>query len=183
MGMHTLYLLATASSEGSDDLLSKLGIDGWTLLFQIIAFLILVFALSKWVYPIFIGIIDKREADIAASAKAATDARKAADDASAEVAELLSEARREASEIVATAKVEANAAITAAEAKAKAKSESIVAAARDDIEKEVTDARKTLHNDVIDLVTAATEKVVGVAVAKKDIDQKLIAQAVKEGAK
>ncbi len=183
MGMTNVYLLATAATEGSDDLLSKLGIDGWTLLFQTIAFLILVFVLGKWVYPVFVGIIDKREADIAASAKAADEAKKAADSASEEVASLLAEARQQASEIVATAKTEANAAVAAAEDKAKAKSAAIIAAARDDIDKEIADVRKTLHNDVIDLVTAATEVVVGDVVAKKDIDTALIKKAVQGAAK
>ena len=183
MGMTNIYLLASAASDDSGDLLSKLGIDGWTLLFQVIAFLILVFVLGKWVYPVFVGIIDKREADIAASAKAADEAKKAADTASAEIADLLADARREAGEIVATAKTEANAMITAAEAKAKAKSESIVAAARDDIDKEVASARKALHNDMIDLVATATEKVVGSAIAKKNVDEALITSAIREGSK
>ena len=181
MGMTNVYLLATAAPDASGDLLGMLGIDLPTLIFQIIAFLILVFVLGKWVYPIFVGIIDKREAEIAASSKAANEAKQAADNASAEVAELLSTARREASEIVAAAKTEATAAVTAAEAKAKAKSEAIVAAAKSDIEKEVTSARRSLHNDMIDLVTTATQNVVGTAIATKNIDQALITRAIKKG--
>lgn len=181
--MNNVYILATAQADTSDDLLSVLGVDVPTLIFQVIAFLILVFVLGKWVYPVFVGIIDKREADIAASAKAANEAQKAADSASKEVAELLADARREAGEIVTTAKTEANAVVAAAESKAKAKAESIVEAARGDIEKEVADARKVLHNDMIDLVTMATEKVVGSAVAKKDVDASLIKRAIQEGGK
>lgn len=179
MGLTTLQLLAATDAAHSDGLLGMLGIDGWTLLFQVIAFLILVFVLGKWVYPIFIGIIDKREADIAASAKAADEAKKAADQTGKEVAELLAEARREAGEIVATAKTEATAMVTAAETKAKKKSEALVAAAKDDIAKEIASARIVLHNEMVDLVTLATEKVTGSAISK-DVDATLIKQAAKE---
>jgi F-type H+-transporting ATPase subunit b len=175
--MNNVYLLATASD--SNGLLGMLGIDMPTLIFQVIAFLILVFVLGKWVFPIFVAIIDKREADIAASAKAADEAKKAADNATSEVADLLAEARREAGEIVATAKTEASSMVAAAESKAKTKADAIVAAARDDIDKEVASARQQLHNDMVDLVEIATEKVVGSHV-NKDIDAKLIASAVKE---
>ena len=183
MGMNNVYLLATTEPDASGDLLSMLGIDVPTLIFQIIAFLILVVVLGKWVYPVFVGIIDKREADIAASTKAADEAKKAVDAANDEVAELLADARREAGEIVATAKTEASAAIASAESKAKAKAESIVAAAHDDIEKEIAGARKALHNDMVDFVTVATEKVVGEAIAKNNVDASLVERAVQEGAK
>lgn len=183
MNINPLQIIAAAQSEESADLLGMLGIDVQTLIFQMIAFLILVFVLGKWVYPVFVGIIDKREADIAASAKAADEAKKVADTANTEIAEMLQEARREAGEIVATAKTEAGAMVAAAESKAKAKSESIVAAAREDIEKEISDVRKSLHNEMVDLVTLATEKVVGQAAAKDVVDQKLIKQAVQGGSK
>lgn len=177
--MTNIYLLASTDTGAAGDLFDMLGIDVATLIFQIIAFLILVVVLGKWVYPIFVGIIDKREADIAASAKAADDAKKAADAAGSEVADMLAEARVEAADIVAAAKTESTVMIDTAEKKAKKKAESIVSAARDDISNEIAGARKELYNEMIDLVTHATEKVVGSEVTRK-VDASLISNAVKE---
>ena len=50
---------ATSEPAASTDILTGLGINWQLLLFQIIAFGILVFILSKWVFPIFFKIIDK----------------------------------------------------------------------------------------------------------------------------
>lgn len=176
-----LHLFASAPTGESADLLGMLGIDVKTLIFQIIAFLILVVVLGKWVYPVFVSIIDKREADIAASSKAAEEAKKAADHAEGEVAALLAEAKREAADIVTTAKTEATAMVDAAEKKAKKRSEALVAAARDDIENDMKAARDQLHNEMVDLVTAATEKVVGRAVSA-GVDESMIAGSIKEAA-
>lgn len=174
------FATTAADTEGTSDILSGLGIDGMMLLMQAIAFLLLVWALKRFVYPIFLKVIDERQAKIEESTKAADEAKKAADNASTEVAELLAEARKEAADIVATAKTEATSMIDAAEAKSKTKAEAILSSARDDINKEVAAARDALHNDMIDLVAQATEKVVGAHISA-DIDAKLIKQSVKEG--
>lgn len=159
--MDTLILLAATETEASKDLLSMLGVDLPTLIFQGIAFLILVIVLGKWVYPVFIGIIDKREADIAASVKAADEAKQKAEDAESEVAEILKKARSEASEIVVAAKDEASLLVETAEAKAKAKAETIVQVAQADIEKDIVRAREALKDETVRLVAQATEKVIG----------------------
>lgn len=176
MSIVTQFAATEAAEQGG--ILGALGIDGWTLLFQAIAFLLLVFALSKWVYPVLIGVVDKRQADIEAGAKAADEAKQAANNTEKEVAKLLRQARAEAADIVTTAKEEASALIDVAESRAKAKSDAIVAAAEEQLEKEVIAAKKALHNEMIDLVTLATEKVVGSALSG-DIDKASIAAALK----
>ena len=171
-------MAATATAE-SGNLLDQLGIDWMTLVFQIVAFLILVFVLAKWVYPVFVGIIDKREAEIKASAQAADEAKAAAQNAEQETARLIREARSEASAIVATAKNEAAAAVEAAEAKAKQRAETIVANAEAEVGKQVEKAKRELHNETVQLVALATEKVFGKTVDAK-LDDALIAEALKE---
>lgn len=182
MNSTVLHILAATPTEESGSLLDLLGIDTTTLVFQMVAFLILVLVLGKWVYPVFVGIIDKREADIEASARAADEAKQAANNAEAEVAALLQDARQEAATIVSTAKTEASALVDAAESKAKKKSEALVAAARGDIDNEIKAARDQIHNEMVDLVTLATEKVVGGALSDK-IDDKMVSSALKEAAK
>ena len=165
----------------SGDIFSSLGIDGQMLLFQGLAFLILVFVLSKYVFPVLIKSVDDRQEAINAGAKAAAAAEEKAAEAQEEVARLLKEARSEAKDIVTTAKDEATAMIADSEDKAKKRAEKIVVDAHDQLEKDVIAARKALHNDTIELVALATEKVVGKAV-NEDVDKMIIAEAVKENA-
>ncbi len=175
-----LTVMASAASEPKEgDIMSALGID-WTLLaIQLVAFLVLVWILSKYVYPVFVRIIDERQEKIEASVKAAQAAEEKAESAQEDVAALLKEARKEAKDIVATAKEEATAMVATSSDKAKARAEKIVADAHDQIEKDIIAARKTLHNDTIELVAMATEKIVGTVVTDK-VDEKVIASALKE---
>lgn len=169
-----------ASAETSDSgIMGAFGIDMPTLIFQAIAFLLLVFALGKWVFPVFMSAVDRREMRISESLKAADEARQAADTAGEDVAKLLKEARREASEIVGTAKQEAAAMTQDAEAKARAKAEAIAAASLEELDKEVLAAKKMLRKEALDLVAAATEKVVGKSVSDA-VDANLIKQSLEE---
>ncbi len=171
------YFASTATTESGP--IAALGIDGTLLAFQVVAFCILMFALGKWVYPVFIGIIDKRQAMIEESTRAAVDAEKNAEKTQSEIAALLTEARTEAREIVTTAKEEAAAMVSDAETKSKTQADHIVANAHESIAKEVLAAKKMLHNETIDLVAAATEKVIGKTIDAK-LDAKVIKAAVEE---
>ena len=173
-----LTMLASAST-GDEGLMDVLGIDWMLLGLQMAAFLVLVWILGKFVYPIFLRIVDERQAKIEASVKAAEEAEQKATAANDEVANLLKQARKEAREIVATAKDEATAMVEQSDAKAKARAEKIVADAQDNIDKQVLAARKSLQEDTLELVALATEKVVGDA-ASKSVDDAVISAAIKE---
>ncbi len=172
----TTFASTDAASGG---IFTALGIDWKTLILQIVAFLILVWLLGKFVYPWLMKSVDERQDAIEAGAKAAEAAQKKAAKAEADVAKLLSEARAEAGDIVSTAKKEAAAAVEAAESKAKLHADAIVSSAHEQIEKDVLAAKKTLRDETIDLVAEATEKVIGHVVTAK-VDEKLITEAVKE---
>ena len=168
---------ATSESGASSDILTGLGIDWRLFVFQVIAFAILVFILSKWIFPVFFMIIDKRQEQIDASNRAAVEASKHAETAQAEIAKLLKQARVEAKDIVTTAKEEAGAMVQNAETKGKAQAEHIVAAAHEELAKEVVAAKKALHNETIELVAQATKKVVGETVDAA-VDSKVIKSAL-----
>lgn len=176
--MDTLTQFASTEAAGGD-IFSTLGIDWRLLILQIIAFIILVWILGKFVYPWLMKSVDERQAKIEESVKAAQDAEAKAESAQEDIAAMLKEARKEAKEIVATAKDEALAMVEASEGKAKSRAEKIVADAHDQLQKDVIAARKALHNDTIELVALATEKVVGKTV-NDSVDKKIIAAAVKE---
>ncbi len=170
---------ASAQTEEKADILTSLGID-WTLLgLQLVAFLILVWLLGKFVYPVFLKIVDERQAKVEEGVKAAENAEKKAGEAQAKIEESLKTARSEAADIVSTAKAEATRMIEKAETDAKKRSDRIVAEAHESLEKDVIAARKALHNETLNLVAQATEKVVGKTVSSK-VDESLISAAVKE---
>lgn len=168
-----------AEHEASGDIFSALGIDWRLLILQIVAFLILVVLLGKFVYPWLMKSVDERQANIEAAAKAAAKAQEAVEKNKEEVASLLDEARKEAADIVSTAKLEAAELVSASEEKARTSAEQIVAAAHDQIEKDVEQVKKELYNETLELVAMATEKVIGTKLTEK-ADSDLIAKAVKE---
>ena len=175
--MNILTQLAT-TEPASGGVLGALGIDPAMLLFQAIAFLILVWVLGKYVYPTLIKVVDDRQAKIEASTAAATEAEKKAVQAQDDVEKLMKQARKEAAEIVTTAKEEAAAALEKAETKSKLRAEQIVADAHAQIDKDIIAAKKALHNETLELVTLATEKVIGKTVNAK-VDEVVVSAAVK----
>jgi F-type H+-transporting ATPase subunit b len=182
--VNPLYQFAASSHEASEaggDIFSSLGINGQMLLFQAVAFVILVVLMAKYVFPVLMKAVDDRQEKIDAGQKAAAEAEKKAAEAEERIAELMKEARAEAKDIVTTAKDEAVAMVADGEKKAKARAEKIVADAHDQLEKDVIAARKALHNDTIELVAMATEKVVNKAFSQ-DVDKKVIANSLKEEA-
>lgn len=175
----TQFASEAKSAEENSDLLASLGID-WTLLIvQLVAFLILVWLLGKYVYPVLIKTLDAREAKINEAGKAAEAAEKKAEAAESKIEDTLKQARTEAADIVATAKNEATQMIEKAEANAKSRSERIVAEAHEDIAKDVLAARKTLEKDVISLVKQAASLAVS-GIADSKLDDALIKKSVEE---
>ena len=168
-----------ATESESGDILSALGIDVKLLIMQLVAFLLLVWALNKWVFPIFFNIVDKRQAMIDEGNRAAVEASKHAEAAQAATEKLLKKAREEAKDIVATAREESVSMLESAEIKSREQAEYIVADARNQLSKDVIAAKKALHNETIDLVMAATGKVLGAGVDAR-IDKAVVAEALKE---
>lgn len=174
---------SSASGEHAEktDILTGLGIDFTLLALQGVAFLILVWILGKFVYPVFLRIIDERQAKIDDSVKAAQEAEKKAEAAETAVEDALKLARKEAAGIVATAKTEATQMVEKAEKSAKTKAERIVAEAHEDIQKEVANAKKSLEKDTLKLVKEAASLATA-SVADSKFDAALIKKSV-EGAK
>lgn len=179
--MNFLQQFAAETTDASGDLFGALGIDWRLLILQIVAFIILVGLLGKFVYPYLMKSVDNRQADIEAAAKAAKDAQGAAEETQQETARLMAEARQQAAEIVSTAKLEATELSTATEEKARSTAEQIVADAHQQIGKDIEAAKKALHNETLELVALATGKVTGTALDAK-VNDALIKESLK-GAK
>ncbi|MFZ1250600.1 MAG: F0F1 ATP synthase subunit B [Candidatus Microsaccharimonas sp.] len=169
------------TAETNDDIFTALGIDWKLLILQIVAFLILVWLLGKFVYPLLMKSVDERQKNIEQAAAAAKKAQESAAESEAETAQLLSQARKEADEIISTAKVQAAETLAASEEKAKNTAEQIVADAHDQVQKDIEAAKRELHNETLQLVALTTEKLIGKKLDKKT-DEVLIAELLK-GAK
>ncbi len=156
-----LTSFAETASTQKADLFTALGINWKLLILQAVAFLILVLLLGKYVYPIIIASIDKRQEQLDAGAKASEAAQKQASEAEQRIAAQLKQARVEADAIVATAHKEAGDMVAAAEARAASKAEHIVAEAKAGIESDIVAARTALRQETKQLVADATEKIIG----------------------
>lgn len=183
--MHILSNLYFAAAEGhaeeaaSGGLLGTLGIDVRLLVLQTVAFLILLWALKKWVYPILIKAIDDRQAAMEAGIKASEEAKKSAEDAEKKVAKELDAARKQADEILAATHKEAAGIVADAEEKAARRAENIVAEAKADMNNQLQAAREDLKSETRKLVATATEQILGEKIdASKDA--KLVDSAIKK---
>lgn len=180
MTLPRIYL-ATSEPAAADSgsVFDALGVDWKILVFQLVAFSLLVWLLSKFVFPTLMRAVDERQKAIEQSTEAALHAEKHAAEAQARVEQLLADAKREAADIVATAKAESASVLEKAEQKSRVQAERMVAEARESIDKEVLAAKRALHNETVELVALATEKVVGKTV-DSTVDKKIISQSLKE---
>lgn len=182
MIQNVTYFAATAAHETeSGNLFTALGINWQMLIFQILAFIVLVVLLGKFVFPVLMKAVDDRQAKIEESVKAAAEAEKKAEAAETAVEDVLKQARKEAADIVTTAKSEAVGMVEKAEKSAKTKAERIVAEAHEDIQKEVANAKKSLEKDTLRLVKEAASLATA-SVADAKLDTALVRKSV-EGAK
>jgi F-type H+-transporting ATPase subunit b len=175
----TFFQTFAETAETKSDIFTALGIDWRLLILQIVAFVILVWLLGKFVYPLLMRSVDQRQADIEAAAKAAKEAQANANETQEETARLLEDARKQAADIVATAKLEATELTNSTTEKARATAEKIVADAHDQLQKDIDAAKRELHDETLQLVALTTEKVVGKVNTKKT-DEALIAELLKE---
>ncbi|RWZ79119.1 MAG: ATP synthase F0 subunit B [Candidatus Chaera renei] len=160
-------------------LLGALGIDWRLLLLQGAAFLLLVWFLGRFVYPVLIKAIDERQKSLESASAAAAAAEAQAARAEAAADKTLQEARRQAEDIIQTAHHEALAMQEAAEAKAKKRAEFIARQTGEQLEQTVLAARRHLLGEVRQLVAEATEKLVGQKM-NSTADRRLIEQALKQ---
>lgn len=167
--MTVLSNIVATESASSGNVLQTLGIDVKLLVFQTVGFIILVWLMSKYVFPALIKAIDERQKTIETGLKEAAEAHKALEAAESKADDVLVEARKQAEELLQRSHDEAADVLLGAETKAKERADQIVVAARTTLAIDVRKAREALRKDMVTLVAAATERVVGEKVdAKKD---------------
>lgn len=146
-----------------------------------LSFGIVLFLLSKFVWPLILGGLKEREEEIANALEAARQARKDIQNLQANNEELLKEARDEREELIREARKLKDDLIATAKAQAEVEAKQIVENAKAVIEQEKTAAISELKNQVADLSIEIAEKLLKAELSddkkQKDLMDKLIGEA------
>jgi F-type H+-transporting ATPase subunit b len=128
---------------------------------MLVAFIILWIILAKFGWPIFDGMLEKRESTIRNDLKNAEEARMESERILAEYKQQLAEAKAEASQIVANAKKAGEDVKADITAKAQVEADGMIEKARAAIEAEKKAAIADLQGSVADISVEVASKVIG----------------------
>jgi F-type H+-transporting ATPase subunit b len=163
------------ASSGSFLISPNVGIMIWTL----VVFVISLFILRKWVFPLIGEALDKRAKTIEGDIDAAAELRKDADKVLDEYRERLKEARTQAEGIEQRARETAK----SHEQEAREQAQQILADAAKKAERDIDAATKRalddIRREVADLTVLATEKVVRKTLNEAD-QRRLVEEALNE---
>jgi F-type H+-transporting ATPase subunit b len=163
------------ASSGSFLITPNVGIMIWTL----VVFVISLFILRKWVFPLIGEALDKRAKTIEGDIDAAAELRKDADKVLDEYRERLKEARVQAEEILQHARQTAE----SHEHEARDRGQELIAEAAKRAERDIDAATKRalddIRREVADLTIMATEKVVRKTLDDSD-QRRLVEEALSE---
>ena len=147
---------AFASEGGIDAILPKMN----EFIPMLVAFIILWIVLAKFGWPLFDGMLVKRETTIREALEKSEQARIESERVLAEYQDKLIEARQEAATIISEAKQQAEALRAATTAKAQEEAEKIIVKAREAMQAEKNAAIAELQASVADIACAAMTRVV-----------------------
>ena len=156
-------------------MLADLGINGWQLIIQLIAFIIFIALLWKFAVGPITNLLDERQDNIRESMEAAERMQAELKDTQARNEQVLQEARREAQDIVSTARTNGEQMIVKAREEAAAQADEYLERARGTLRQETEQARQQLRNDVADLAVMAAGRIV-----KKELDPSAQARLIED---
>ena len=138
-----------------------------TLIIQMLVFMIFVWVVMKFIWPIILGAMTEREKKIAAGLAAAEQGQKDLSEAKSRADDVVKEARARALTIESQAQTRANQIIDEARKAAGLEGEKALASAKAQIDLESNRARDALRGQVVSLAVAGAKRVL-----EKEIDQK-----------
>lgn len=150
-----------------------------TLIGQVIAMIVFVWFCMKFVWPLVLGVVEARQAEIASGLAAAEQGQSALANAKTEVDKLLSAAREQARGIVDQANSRATGIVEQAKADGEAERKRQLEAARAEIGVEMNRAREELRGQVAKIAVAGAEKVLAREIdanAHRDLLSRLAAE-------
>ncbi|HKW71492.1 MAG TPA: F0F1 ATP synthase subunit B [Candidatus Dormibacteraeota bacterium] len=160
------------------DVAGVVTIDG-TVIVELIAFLLMLAVLARYVYPEIVKVAEARQRAIAEQLKQAEEARADAEERLREAEARLSDARKSAQNVLDGAAKSAEQLRQELKQKADEEAKRTVENARRQIEVERDQAIRSVRTEVADLVVTATEKVIGETLDDGK-HRKLIERAIEE---
>ena len=151
----------------------------FTLVGQLLAFILFVWFCMKYVWPPMLKILEEREKEIADGLNAASEGRRELEEANARKEEILGEAKKEAADLVGQANQRANQLVEEAKTNAQEEAEKIKVSAQNDIEQSTKRAREELRSEVATLAVAGAEKILNSEIDEKK-NSELIDELTKE---
>jgi F-type H+-transporting ATPase subunit b len=161
MGETLALLPVRAALAAEESGLGALGINLPNLIWQIVAFLILLFVLSRFAYGPLLKIIDERRARAQEIIDRSDQMKKEALESEARTREILNNAQREAQTIIASATARQQQIVEDTAAKQRQAEEQEIAKARQQIAAERDQAIQQLRREFADLTILAATQVVG----------------------
>ncbi|CAA9570365.1 MAG: hypothetical protein AVDCRST_MAG19-2715 [uncultured Thermomicrobiales bacterium] len=155
--------------------MDELGINGWNLIAQLIAFMIFIWLLWRFALGPIVRVLDERRDRISESMAAAQRMQAELAATAARNEEVLAEARRDAQQIVLNAREAGDAAIARARASADAQAEEYLGRAQATLRQETAQARQVLRQEVADLAVTAAGRIV-----RRELDPAAQARLIEE---
>ncbi len=147
----------------------------FTLIGQLLAFILFVWFCMKYVWPPLLGVLEEREKEIADGLNAASEGRRELEEASLKKEEILKDAKKEAADLVNQANQRANQLVEDAKTTAQEEAERIKMSAQNDVEQSTKRAREELRSEVATLAVAGAEKILN-----SEIDEKKNSEILEE---
>lgn len=143
----------------------QLGINGWQLAIQLIAFIVFIFLLWRFAVGPIVSVLDQRQERVRESLEAAQRMQAELKETQAKNEEVMAQARRDAQDVLATARQNADQIETRAREKAEASADEFLNRAQETLRQESAQARQMLRQEVADLAVLAAGKIL-----RKEID-------------
>lgn len=173
--MLQMFFAETAEHASSS---LPLGIDGKTLLFQFITFLLVFVILRRFAVKPIVAMLDKRHQTIDDGVRMGLAMEKEKAKFDKKLDGVMREARVEADKVISNANKEARELLRDAEKTAQRKADAMFADAEARIAEESKQAKRRLEKDIVEIVSDATEAIVEEKVDSTK-DAKLIDKALK----
>lgn len=153
--------------------MDKLGINGWQLAVQLVAFLVFIYLLWRFAVGPIVRVLDQRAERIRESMASAERMQAELKETQARNEDAMLQARREAQEIVVTARQTGEQLIAKAREEASVQQEEYLRRAEDTLRQQTEEARVALRKEVGDLAVLAAGKIV-----RKELDPQAQAQLI-----
>ena len=147
----------------------------FTLIGQLLAFILFVWFCMRYVWPPMLQILEEREKEVADGLEAASRGKRELEEANTQRVAIVDEAKKEAADLVGQAGQRANQMVEDAKSQAQEEVDRIKTSAKADLEQAAKKAREEIRSEVSALVVAGAEKILG-----SEIDQEKNAEIIEE---